>query len=58
MLRSYRLTRSALPPVLPTRMPPQQFEFWTPPFVEAFRQWKQRLLRRPVLPGTVDLGQS
>lgn len=54
-LRAYRLTRTALPPVLPTRMPPQSFEFWTDPLTQALRDWKQRLSGRRSLPGTADL---
>jgi len=54
-LRAFRLTRTALPPALPTKMPPQQFEFWTTPLTAALRRWLRRRPGRRGTAGTADL---
>ena len=57
-LRAFRLTRNALPPVLPTKMPPQQFEFYSLPLAGTVQRLKQLLTRRPALSRTADIGHG
>lgn len=57
-LRAFRLTRAALPSMSPTRMPPQQIEFWHPRLFSAISDWTRVVLRRPAVSITADAGRS